>query len=82
MEGDIASTLIQAGPLGAIILALGFAYWRQGKELGATQDKRVEDAKKVTDTLLDLNDKWNATVTTLTAAVNDLKTAVEARRGR
>jgi hypothetical protein len=80
MESDIASTLIQAGPLGAIILALGVAYWRQGNELRSTQDKRVEDAQKVADTLLDLNDKWNATVMTLTAAVNDLKTAVEARR--
>jgi hypothetical protein len=80
VESDIASSLIQAGPLGAIILALGIAYWRQGTELRATQDKRVEDAKKVADTLLDLNDKWNATVVSLTAAVNELKTAVEARR--
>ena len=73
MEENIAATLIQAGPLGAVILALGVAYYKQSGELRRAQEARVEDAKKVTKTLLELNDKWNTTVSALTAAVKELR---------
>ena len=69
---NAAETLIAAGPLGAIIAALGVAYWRQGMALKDAQEARVADAKLVTRTLLELNDKWNATVNNLTAAVDRL----------
>ena len=65
-------TLIAAGPLGAIIVVLGVAYWRQGLALKTAQEARVEDAKLVTKTLLDLNDKWNTSVNALTTAVDRL----------
>ena len=65
-------TLVAAGPLGAIIVVLSVAYWRQGLALKTTQEARVEDAKLVTKTLLELNDKWNTTVNTLTTAVDRL----------
>lgn len=71
MEGA-AETLVAAGPLGAIIVALGVAYWRQTIALKAAQEARVEDAKLVTKTLLELNDKWNTTVNALTTAVDRL----------
>ncbi len=82
MEG-LTETLIQAGPLGAIIVALGVAYWRQARTLKETQDARVTDAQKVAATLLEQNEKWNGTIGALTQAVNDLKTVFEAtQRGR
>ena len=71
MEGA-AETLIAAGPLGAIILALGVAYYKQGVALKLAQEARVDDAKKVTSTLLELNDKWNGSVNALTTAVDRL----------
>lgn len=76
-ETDILSTLLSAGPLGAIIVLLCYALWRQTGELRASQEARVADAKKVTDTLLMLNDKWNTTVVELTDAVKELKTVVQ-----
>lgn len=77
-ETEVISTLLSAGPLGAIIVLLCYALWRQTGELRASQEARVEDAKKVTDTLLKLNDKWNTTVTALTDAVKELKNVVHA----
>lgn len=67
-----AETLIAAGPLGAALFFLGVAYWRQGLTLKAAQEARVEDAKLVTKTLLELNDKWHTSVNALTAAVDRL----------
>jgi len=79
MEG-VTDVLVSAGPLGAVIVALGFAFWRQGLTLRATQEARVDDAKKVAATLLELNDKWNTTVGSLTQAVNELRASISTRR--
>ncbi len=50
------------GPVGAV-LALVWLYVRQlHKELTETQNKRVEDAQSMISKLLDLNDKWNETI--------------------
>jgi hypothetical protein len=79
MDG-VTDGLLAAGPLGAVIVALGFAFWKQGITLKTTQEARVEDAKKVTATLLELNDKWNTTVGALAQAVNELRASITARR--
>lgn len=68
----VGETLLAAGPLGAIILALGVAYWRQGLALKEAQEARVEDAKMVTQTLLELTGQWNTAINALTAAVDRL----------
>lgn len=79
----VTETLISAGPLGAIVTVLGVAYWRQGKALSealkATQEARVDDAKKVTTTLLELNEKNLVAIGSLTSAVNELRAAVASR---
>lgn len=80
----VVETLVSAGPLGAIIAVLGVAYWRQGKALAEAlaqaQEARVEDAKKVTADLLQLNEKWLVAINALTSAVNELRAAIAARR--
>ena len=73
MTPDAISALLSAGPLGAVIVALGVALFKLNGQLKEAQDARVEDAKKVTKTLLELNDKWNATVTELATAVRELR---------
>lgn len=82
MEPAAIDSLLSAGPLGAIIVALGVAYWRQARTLKDTQDARVTDAQKVASTLLEQNQKWNDTIGGLTAAVRELKTAYEATTRR
>jgi len=77
----VTETLISAGPLGAIIIALGVAYWRLGLSLKAAQEARVADANKVTEKLLELNEKWLVAINGLATAVNELKAVAAARRG-
>ncbi len=73
----VTETLVSAGPLGAIIVVLGVAYFRQGKALSdalkEAQQSRVDDAKKVTSDLLQLNEKWLVAINALSTAVNDLR---------
>lgn len=80
----VTETLVSAGPLGAIIVVLGVAYWRQGKALSEAlkeaQEARVQDAQKVTKTLLELNERWLVAINALTAAVNELRAATSGRR--
>ncbi|MCP4204265.1 MAG: hypothetical protein GY769_20300 [bacterium] len=73
MEEGVVNTLLSAGPLGAVIVALGIALVVQNRQLSKAQDARVADAKKVTAMLLELNDKWNTTVSDLAAAVKELR---------
>lgn len=72
MESAIGHILGQ-GLLGAIVVVLGFAYWQlqnrhkqdverlQGQYKQAMED-RVADAKKVTETVLAVNEKWAQTI--------------------
>ena len=62
---DAVAALISAGPLGAIIVTLAIAYWRKDQQHKQVQEARVEDAKKVVGTLLELNNKWHAVVNDL-----------------
>ena len=44
----------------------------QGQSLAAVQQARVDDAKKVAETLLAMNEKWLTSVNDLTNAVERL----------
>ena len=70
------------GILGAFCVILGVAVWRIYVQLQAVQASRVEDAQKVTETLLKLNDQWSSTVNELGTAVRELRMqiATETRR--
>lgn len=74
---ELIGTLLSAGPLGAVIVAMGIALWRQTGELRVSQEARVQDAQKVADMLLNLNDKWNASITELTTVIKELKAVVQ-----
>lgn len=66
------------------MLALGYAYLMQGRKLDEVQAARVEDAKKVLTTVLELVDERNEALEGLTRTIADLKSIVErgsSRRG-
>ena len=62
-----AAELIKNGILGAVfvivVIPLGFYALSLAKSLKETQDKRTADAQAVIEKLLQLNDKWNSTIT-------------------
>lgn len=74
---SVVESLVSAGPLGAIVIALGVAYWRQTKsfqeDLKAVHDARVAEAQAVTETLLELTDKWHVAINELSLAVREMK---------
>lgn len=76
----VAEALLQQGVLGAALVALGFAYWRQIGDIRDLQNARVEDARKTIGTLLDLVDKQHEAVAELTEAVKRLEMAMDRRR--
>jgi hypothetical protein len=79
---EVTQTLLQAGPLGAVLVAAGvYIFWLH-RQLKAVQDSRVTDAQKVVTTLLALNDKWQSTIGDLSTAVDRLNTTIEASRNR
>lgn len=72
---EAVGQLAGSGVLGAILVVLGWAYYRQGQELAKVQEARVGDAKRVVETLLTLQDRWQGTVNDLTDAVHSLPAA-------
>lgn len=52
--------LTNLGLPGLVIAALVFAYWRKDLALRESERLRVEDAKAVTKTVMDLADKWSS----------------------
>ena len=83
MEASLIETMLRTGPLGAVIVALAIAFWRQSIELRRVETSRVEDAKKVTQTLLEINDRWNAAIAGHAQAIEKLVVIVdELRRNR
>lgn len=77
----VVSALLAHGPLGIALVALGYAFWKQGDQLKEVQAARVEDAKKTVTTLLELVEKQHGAIRTLAEAVQELRGAFE-RRGR
>jgi len=70
-----AETLLTTGSpvLGAVLVVLGWAYYKQGQALAGVQEARVADAKKVAETLLAVQDRWQTVVVELTEAVHNLQ---------
>jgi prefoldin subunit 5 len=71
----LTETLISAGPLGAIVVALGFGYWQQQRRFEA----RVRDAQAVTEQLLEFNERWMTAIAELTQAVSELRVVLQER---
>jgi hypothetical protein len=59
---DVVKELLRLGLPGVVILALGYAYWKQSRELRKVETARVEDAKSVTTILLGVQDKFRETL--------------------
>lgn len=76
----VAEALLQHGPLGIALVAIGYAYWKQVEEIRTLQSARVEDARKTIGTLLDLVDKQHEAVGELTEAVKRLEMSMDNRR--
>ncbi len=66
--------------LGAIVIVLGWAYWKQSQALASVQDARVADAQKVATTLLEMQDRWQTSLNDLTQAVERLSAALPTKR--
>lgn len=69
---EAARQIASSGILGAILVVLSWAYYKQGQALEAVHSARVADAQKVAQTLLDLAERWNAALNDLTNAVDRL----------
>jgi hypothetical protein len=80
MMEPVAEALLQHGPLGVALVALGYAYWMQVKEIRDLQSARVDDVRKTVGMLLDLVDKQHEAVGELTEAVKRLEMSMDSRR--
>lgn len=77
MPADIVTTLLSAGPMGAVIVGLAYGLWRQTQALAAVQSARVGDAKKTVETLLGLTETHNKTTQELTIAIIELRNSLK-----
>lgn len=79
---EAVNVIAQSGSpvLGAIVIVLGWAYWKQSQALSAVQDARVADAQKVATTLLEMQDRWQTSLNDLTQAVERLSAALPTKR--
>lgn len=69
---DVTQVFLEHGVLGAVVVLLTIAVVYLNKQLQKTQNDRLEDAKKVTTTLLDVNERWHAVIDDLSEAVERL----------
>lgn len=58
MPEPVVTALINAGILGPILIAVGWYVLQLQRKLDDAQGKRVEDAQRVAEQLLELNDRW------------------------
>jgi len=79
---EAVNVIAQSGSpvLGAIVIVLGWAYWKQSQALASVQDARVADAQKVATTLLEMQDRWQTSLNDLTQAVERLSAALPTKR--
>jgi putative AlgH/UPF0301 family transcriptional regulator len=79
---EAVNVIAQSGSpvLGAIVIVLGYAYWKQAQALSAVQEARVADAQKVATTLLEMQDRWQTSLNDLTQAVERLSAALPTKR--
>lgn len=76
---DALSTIGSHGILGAIVVVLFVALWRLHSQNQAIQAARVDDAKKVATTLMEVNDKWHTQIQTLADVVKQLREQLNRR---
>lgn len=80
MDEAVSAIATSGSPvLGAILVVLGYAYWKQAQALASVQEARVQDAQKVASTLLEMQDKWQTSLNDLTQAVERLSAAPSKR---
>lgn len=73
MLESVGTSLASHGVLGLIVVVLGWAYWRLAEKYDAVHAARTADAQKVVTTLLEMQDKWQASINQLTNAVERLE---------
>lgn len=66
---DAVAAIVSSGIPGALLVVLGYAYYRLSQDLKASQEARVTDAQRVSKDVLDREDKWVAVLTDLTNAI-------------
>lgn len=81
MLESFAGQIASSGVLGAILVVLGYAYWKQGEALAAAQAARVADAQRVASTLLEMQAEWLGAINELTEAVRVLSERTTQRKG-
>lgn len=76
-EAALLGKLAEHGVLGIALAALGLYTWHLHKELRRVETERTRDAQAVTQTLIQLNDKWSGAVQALTTALSAQHTMLE-----
>lgn len=80
---DIMTVLLNAGPLGAIIAAMGLYIWRLHKQLKESWEARVRDAQNVADRVVNINNESRTAINGLTNGVEKLHALIDViRNGR
>lgn len=69
---DLLTNLASSGVLGAILALVIFAYQRKDQQYREVQEARVTDSSKVLATVLEMQEKWQVTLTALERAVDRL----------
>jgi len=69
---DAIANIASSGVLGALLVIVLLAYGRKDKEYKDVQEARVTDARKVTTTILEMQEKWQTTINMLERAVDKL----------
>ena len=69
---EAVSAIVSSGIPGALLVVLGYAYWKKEQDFKATQEARVADAQKFAKDSLEREDKWVGVLTDLT---NELERA-------
>lgn len=77
MDPLILASILRSSPVyGPIIVALIIALVHQTKELKKSQDARIADAKRVTDTLVSVNSSTTLALTGIEGAIDALSDRV------
>ena len=69
---DALTGIAGSGVIGAILVIVLVAYSKKDRAYQAVQEARVQDARKVISTVLEMQEKWQATLVALERAVDRL----------
>lgn len=76
----VIDALINAGVLGPVLFLVGWVYVRQQKMKDEIQEKRVEDAQNVVDTLQQMQRDYVSQIQALTSAIQSNTAVMESIR--